>query len=108
MYPHGCWSYHDFDPYDPAAPNGVIVKEPTTKPIRVWIEAAQNDMGSGSGPTSYRDFKLAADRMAASFKLKGYHYHYDYAMGAGHFDGSVIAQTLPTALQWLWRGYPVD
>jgi hypothetical protein len=108
MYPHGCWSYHDFDPYDPAAPNGVIVKEPTTKPIRAWIEAAQSDMGAGSGPTSYRDFKLAADRMAASFKLKGYHYHYDYALGAGHFDGNVIAQTLPTALQWVWRGYPVD
>jgi enterochelin esterase-like enzyme len=108
MYPHGCWSYHDFDPWNAAAPNGVIVKEPTTKPIRVWIEAAQNDMGANTGYMSYRDFKLANDRMAASFKLKGYHYHYDYAMGAGHFDGNVIAQTLPTALQWAWRGYPVD
>jgi enterochelin esterase-like enzyme len=108
MYPHGCWSYHDFDPYDPTAPNGVIVKEPTVKPIRVWIEAAQNDMGAGSGPTSYRDFKLASDRMAASFKLKGYHYHYDYAMGAGHWDGGVVGQTIPAALQYVWRGYPVD
>jgi iron(III)-enterobactin esterase len=108
MYPHGCWAYHDFDPYDATAPNGAIVKEPTTKPLRMWLEVAQNDMGAGSGPTSYRDFKLANERMAASFKLKGYHYHFDYALGAGHFDGGVVSQTLPGALEWLWRGYPVN
>jgi enterochelin esterase family protein len=108
LYPHGCWSYHDYDPFDPTAPNGVIVKEPTTKALRVWLEAAQNDSGAGSGPTSYRDFKLANQRMAASLKLKGYHYHFDYVMGAGHFDGSVIGQTLPGALEWLWRGFPVN
>jgi enterochelin esterase-like enzyme len=106
-YPHGCWSYHDYDPFDMTAPNGLIVKEPTTKPIRVWLEVGQNDSGAGSGPGSYRDFKLANQRMAASFKMKGYHYHFDYAMGAGHFDGGVIGQTLPGALLWLWRGYPV-
>jgi iron(III)-enterobactin esterase len=108
LYPHGCWSYHDYDPYDATAPNGLIVKEPTTKPLRVWLEVAQNDMGSGSGPTSYRDFKLANQRMAASLKLKSYHYHFDYALGAGHFDGGVISQTLPGALEWLWRGYPTN
>jgi enterochelin esterase-like enzyme len=108
LYPHGCWSYHDYDPYDATAPNGLIVKEATTKPIRVWLEAAQNDSGAGSGPGSYRDFRLANQRMAASLKLKGYHYHFDLAMGAGHFDGGVIGQTMPAALLWLWRGYPVD
>jgi enterochelin esterase family protein len=108
MYPHGCWAYHDFDPYDMTAPNGAIVKEPTTKPIRVWHEVGQNDLGAGSGPTSYRDFRLANQRMAASFALKGYHYHFDYVMGAGHVDGGAVAQTLPGALLWLWRGYPVN
>jgi hypothetical protein len=108
MYPHGCWAYHDYDPYDMTAPNGVIVKEPTTKPIRMWLEVGQNDMGAGSGPTSYRDFRLANQRMAASFKLKGYHYHFDLAMGAGHVDGGYIAQALPSALLWLWRGYPIN
>jgi iron(III)-enterobactin esterase len=108
MYPHGCWAYHDYDPFDATAPNGVIMKEPTPKPIRVWHEVGERDMGAGSGPGSYRDFKLANQRMAASFAAKGYHYHFDYAMGAGHVDGGMIAQTLPGALLWLWRGYPVN
>ena len=108
MYPHGCWAYHDYDPYDMTAPNGVIVKEPTTKPIRMWLEVGQNDMGAGSGPSSYRDFRLANQRMAASFKMKGYHYHFDLAMGAGHVDGGYLAQALPSALLWLWRGYPIQ
>jgi enterochelin esterase-like enzyme len=108
MYPHGCWAYHDFDPYDATAPNGAIVKEPTTKPIRVWHEVGQNDMGAGSGPGSYRDFPLANQRMATSFMLKGYHYHFDYVMGAGHVDGNAVANTLPGALLWVWRGYPVN
>ncbi|HVZ75283.1 MAG TPA: alpha/beta hydrolase-fold protein [Polyangia bacterium] len=108
LYPHGCWSYHDYDPYDATTPNGLVMKLATAKPIRVWIEAAQNDSGAGGGPTSYRDFRLAGQRMAASFKARGYHYHFDYAMGAGHFDGGVIGQTMPAALEWLWRGYPVN
>jgi enterochelin esterase-like enzyme len=108
MYPHGCWSYHDFDPYQEATPNGVIMKEATNKPIRVWLEAGENDMGAGSGPGSYRDFRLANQRMAASLKSRGYHYHFDDAKGAGHLDGNVVAQTLPDALAWAWRGYPIE
>jgi enterochelin esterase family protein len=108
MYPHGCWAYHDYDPYDATAPNGVIMKEATMKPIRVWHEVGQNDMGAGSGAGSYRDFRLANQRMAASFKAKGYHYHFDLAMGAGHVDGGYLAQALPNALLWLWRGYPMN
>jgi enterochelin esterase-like enzyme len=108
MFPHGCWAYHDIDPYDPAMPNGVIVQTTPNKPLRVWLEAGENDNGAGGGPETYRNFKLANDRMAASFAAKGYHYHYDYALDAGHLDGDVVAQTLPSALLWLWRGYPID
>jgi enterochelin esterase-like enzyme len=107
-YPHGCWSYHDYDPFDMGAPNGLIMREATAKPIRYWLQVSQNDSGAGSGPGSYRDFRLANQRMAASLKLKSYHYHFDLAMGAGHFDGGVISQTLPGALLWLWRGYPIN
>jgi enterochelin esterase-like enzyme len=106
MFPHGCWSYHDFDPYDEAMPNGVIMMS-DVKPLRIWLEVGSNDMGSGSGPGSYRDFRLANQRMAASLKAKGYHYHFDLANGAGHVDGNVVAQTLPEAMKWLWRGYPL-
>ncbi|HVJ13827.1 MAG TPA: enterobactin esterase, partial [Polyangiaceae bacterium] len=59
-------------------------------------------------PDTYRDFPLANQRMAASLAAKGYHYHFDFAEGAGHLDGGVVAQTLPDALLWLWRGYPLQ
>ena len=108
MFPHGCWCYHDFDPYNAAAPNGLIVMASTNKPIRHWLEVGTDDMGMGGGPSSYRDFELANQRMAASYKLKGYHYHFDLAQGAGHLDGNAVAQTLPTALLYVWRGYPID
>jgi iron(III)-enterobactin esterase len=108
MFPHGCWCYHDFDPWNAAMPNGLIVMSPVNKPIRHWVEVGTNDMGMGGGPTTYRDFQLANQRMAASYKLKGYHYHFDLAQGAGHLDGNAVAQTLPSALLYVWRGYPIE
>lgn len=108
LYPHGCWAYHDFDPFDAGMPNGVIMKEPTPKPLRIWLEVGENDLGADGGPGTYRDFPLANQRMAAALKAKGYHYHFDYANGAGHVDGNVVAQTLPAAMEWVWRGHPVE
>jgi hypothetical protein len=105
-YPHGCWVYHDVDPYNAAAANGLIVQAAVSKPLRVWLESAQNDIGAGSGP--YNDFRLASQRMALALAMKGYHYEYNYAQGAGHADGNVIAQTLPSALLYLWRGWPIQ
>lgn len=140
-FPHGCWIYHDKDPYDMAAPNGLIVARcesatqpnagssnpgpcdtPLTeaactavagcawnatvnKPIRVWHESGTNDAGAGGQPGSYRNFDLANQRMAAAFEKRGYHYHYDHALGAGHVDPKPLRQTLPEALIWLWRGF---
>jgi S-formylglutathione hydrolase FrmB len=140
-FPHGCWVYHDEDPYDAAAPNGLIVAHcesatapsvgtsnpgpcdtpltqakceaaagcawntATNKPLRVWLESGSNDNGASGAPSTYRNFDLAAQRMAAAFAKRGYHYHYDRAMGAGHVDQGPIRQTLPEALTWLWRGY---
>jgi hypothetical protein len=108
LYPHGCWCYHDFDPWNAAAPNGLIVMENGIKPIRHWLEVGTNDMGMGGGPTTYRDFQLANQRMAASYKMKGYHYHFDLAQNGGHLDGGAVAQTLPAAMLYVWRGYPID
>ncbi len=142
-FPHGCWIYHDVDPYNMAMPNGLIVQHcesaagftgnsaPTAcdtplsqmaceavagcawntkvnRPLRIWHESGTNDLGSGGAPGGYRNFDLANQRMAASFKLRGYHYHYDHALGAGHVDGRAVAQTLPSALLWVWRGYPTN
>jgi enterochelin esterase-like enzyme len=142
-FPHGCWVYHDIDPYDSAAPNGLIVHNcqsatgfggasapgpcdtplsmsacqavagcmwntTVNRPIRIWHESGTNDLGAGGAPSTYRNFDLANQRMAASFKLRGYHYHYDHAIGAGHTDGAVMRQTVAEALIWLWRGYPIQ
>ena len=141
-FPHGCWIYHDEDPYDPAAPNGLIVAHcesatnptagsdnpgpcdtPLTKdkceavagcawnttvnrPLRAWLESGTNDDGAGGAPSTYRNFDLANQRMAASLEKRGYHYHYDHAQGAGHVDqGPLRLKRFAPGLTWLWRGY---
>jgi enterochelin esterase family protein len=140
-FPHGCWVYHDEDPYDMTAPNGLIVAHcesaanpaagssnpgpcdtPLTqpaclavagcawntsvnKPIRAWLESGSNDSNAKNAPSTYRNFLLANQRMAASLQQRGYHYHFDYAIGAGHVDQGPLKQTLPEALTWVWRGY---
>jgi iron(III)-enterobactin esterase len=108
LYPHGCACYHDVDPNTVATmtPNGLVMTTTPNEPIRMWLESAQNDNQVGGG--IYHDFKLASMRTAQEFMAKGYHYHYDYALAAGHLDGNVVAQTLPTALLWLWRGFPIE
>ena len=30
-----------------------------------------------------------------------------FAVNAGHTDRSVREQTLPEALEWVWKGYPI-
>ncbi|RYF14028.1 MAG: hypothetical protein EOO77_14760, partial [Oxalobacteraceae bacterium] len=51
----------------------------------------------------YHNWPMANDRMAAALRAKGYDYRYVVAENAAHVDGNVIAQTLPGALEWLWR-----
>ena len=30
-----------------------------------------------------------------------------YSQDSGHVDGAVVRQTMPEALEWLWKGYPI-
>jgi iron(III)-enterobactin esterase len=96
MYPHGAWEYHEH-----------LIPGSDPKPLRVWLEVGQNDYNANDPETTYHNFKMANQRMAAALAAKGYHYRFEYALGAQHNDGKVVAQTLPEALQWLWRGYPI-
>ncbi|HLK49289.1 MAG TPA: alpha/beta hydrolase-fold protein [Bryobacteraceae bacterium] len=92
--PHGAWEYLEhFIPDNPA------------KPLRVWMEVAQNDIGADSASSNRRNWVIANQRMAAVMKAKGYHYEFVYAKNAGHVDAKVINQTLPQALEYLWKGY---
>jgi len=92
--PHGAWEYHEN-----FIPNGA------PKPLRVWMEAGELDEGYAKPVESLENYVTANNRLAAALKAKGYDYRYVFAVGAGNIDGKVVQQTLPEALQWLWRGY---
>ena len=53
------------------------------------------------------DWVAANHRMVAVLEAKGYPYQYLFALDSGHCDRKVREQTLPEALEWVWRGYPV-
>ena len=45
--------------------------------------------------------------MARVLAEKGYDYKFVFARGAGHTHRPTIGQLYPTALQWIWQGYPI-
>ncbi len=92
--PHGAWEYHEH-----------LIAQTDAKPLRVWMEVGQNDNGSVNASADLHNWVIANQRMAEAMKAKNYHYQFVYALGAGHVDGKVVAQTLPQALEWVWQGY---
>jgi enterochelin esterase-like enzyme len=92
--PHGAWEYHEH-----------LIPQSPRKPLRVWLEVSENDNGSKLDEASLHNWVLANQRMSAALGAKGYDYRYVFAAGAGHTDGRVTRQTLPSALEWLWQGY---
>lgn len=119
----GAWEYHS--PWTgPAGPNltvkaGVLTpSEPPgtplipaapTKPIRYWFEMGDQDLyyPNPTIPDGMHDWTLSAALMAKVLADKGYHYQYVFARNAKHVDRPTVAQTLPHALEWLWKGYPI-
>ena len=93
--PGGDWDYHDH-----------LIADSPVKPIRVWMQVGDRDLFN---PNVMRDdmhdWVLANHGMAAVFASKGYHYQYVFARDAGHCDAKVKQQTLPEALEYVWRGY---
>ena len=49
------------------------------------------------------DWVVANERMVSALEAKGYHYQFVFARNALHVDRAVRQQTLPEALEWLWR-----
>lgn len=94
--PDGAWEYHKN-----------LIKKAAKKPIRVWLHVSDKDNGWNKDEASLHNWVMANQRMAEELKAKGYDYRYVFAKNAGHTDGKVTRQTLPEALEWLWRGYPV-
>lgn len=96
MYPHGAWEYHEH-----------LIPTTPRKPLRVALEVGENDNGAGTAESTFHNWVLANQRMAAALKTKDYRYRFVFAKGAGHVDSRVVRQTLPETLIWLWRGYPI-
>ena len=92
----------------PSDPPGVplIIAAPV-KPIRYWFEMGDQDLfyPNPAIPDGMHDWTLSAALMAKVLADKGYHYQYTFAKNAKHVDRPTVAQTLPAALEWLWKGY---
>jgi enterochelin esterase family protein len=93
-HPHGAWEYHEH-----------LIPQSPAKPLRVWMEVGQNDLGATNASAAFHNWLIANMRRADALKTKGCHYQLIYAKGVGHTDGKVIAQTLPQALEFLWQDY---
>jgi enterochelin esterase-like enzyme len=95
--PGGAWDYHE-----------TLIPQARRKPIRIWMHVGDRDLFN---PNVMRDgmhdWVAANHRMAAVLKAQGYPYQYLFALDSGHCDRKVREQTLPEALEWVWRGYPI-
>jgi enterochelin esterase-like enzyme len=93
--PSGAWGYHE-----------TIIPNSPAKPIRIWLHVNDRDL---LNPNIMRDdmhdWVLANERMAKVLADKGYRYQFVFARNAGHCDRAVKQQTLPNALEWLWKDY---
>ena len=102
-------------PHNPETPGGAwefhrsLIPNSPIKPIRIWMAVGDRDL---LNPNVMRDemhdWVLANENMAKVLAAKGYRYQFVFVRNAGHTDRTVKQQTLPAALEWLWRGYPSD
>jgi enterochelin esterase family protein len=90
--PGGAWEYHR-----------TLIPTSAAKPIRIWLHVSDRDNYSESD--GMHDWVLANQRMATVLAEKGYKYQFVFARNAGHCDRSVKQQTLPQALEWLWKDF---
>jgi hypothetical protein len=51
---------------------------------------------------------VANENMAKVLAEKGYHYQFVFSRNCGHTEASTKRQTLPQALEWLWKDYPIE
>lgn len=102
-------------PHNPETPGGAwefhksIIPNSPVKPIRIWLEVGDRDLYN---PNVMRDgmhdWVVASENMAKVLAAKGYHYQFVFARNTGHTERPTKQQTLPEALEWLWKDYPVD
>jgi iron(III)-enterobactin esterase len=93
--PHGAWGFHE-----------QLIPKSRRKPLRIWMEVGDQDLFN---PNVMRDgmhdWVLANENMADALAAKDYPYQFVFARKAKHVDFQVKRQTLPEALEWLWKDY---
>jgi iron(III)-enterobactin esterase len=93
--PHGAWEFHER-----------LIPTSPVKPIRIWMEVGDRDLFNPNVMRdNMHDWVVANENMAKVLAAKGYRYQFTFARNAGHCDRAVKLQTLPQALEWLWKGY---
>ncbi|MDQ2804136.1 MAG: alpha/beta hydrolase-fold protein [Pseudomonadota bacterium] len=119
--PGGAWEYHDTWAGPPvpnlnvngstitpsSIPDGSpLIPNSPRKPIRYWFEVGDQDLFYPDAPIAdgMHDWTLANENMAKVLAAKGYHYQFIFARNAHHVDGPTESQTLPEALEWVWKG----
>ncbi len=91
--PHGAWEFHEH-----------LIPQSPAKPLRIWMEVGDRDLlNPNIMRDNMHDWVVANENMAKALGAKGYHYQFVFARNAGHVDGHVKQQTLPEALEWLWK-----
>ena len=90
--PHGAWEYHEH-----------LIPQSNAKPLRVWLEVGEHDLGFDRDEASLHNWVMANKRMAAVLKAKGYQYRFVFAKGGKHVDRRVVGETLADALVWVWN-----
>lgn len=93
--PHGAWEFHEH-----------LIPNNPKKPLRIWLEVGDRDLlNPNVMRDNMHDWVVANENMAKALAAKGYSYQFVFARNAGHVDRRVKEQTLPEALEYLWRGY---
>jgi enterochelin esterase family protein len=92
--PHGAWEYHEN-----------LIPKNKPKPLRIWMHVGETDNRYKDPESTLHNWVMANQRMAAVLKARKYHYQFVLARDSGHVDGRFVRQSLPQALEWVWKGY---
>jgi enterochelin esterase-like enzyme len=96
--PHGAWGFHE-----------TLIPQSEKKPLRIWMHVGDKDLYNPNVQRDdMHDWVEANNYMAQALAAKGYDYQYVFARNARHCEGIVKEQLLPTALEYVWMGYPKD
>jgi len=96
--PHGAWEFHEH-----------LIPNSPAKPIRLWMDCGDQDLFNPNVMRdNMHDWVVANENMAKVLTAKGYHYQFVFALNNGHGTSAARGQVLPEALEWVWKGYPID